>query len=862
MSNFAPLDSFFPDLAKLGRSAESAFAEDPRATMSHLRVWGERVTIELLDRYRMSVYAESQIERVRRLRSKGALSPKELDDLHTLRIEGNKAVHAYGRVSHTEAMKMLRSAANLVRWLWREFTPKEPPKPGTFVKPSAASSRGEAAILRAQLEAERKERQRATSEMQDLLRMLDMPQVATFAGVEASFRLLEPEQQEQIGVFLKLFREEPIHEDWPLERVEGVQDDKVRLVRQHGLGVLVIEPPRGDLLIIARVGPVEDCVGWAQGRRFEVHPVVGTLQIYDVEEAEQAVEGQSGGLFQDHSDEALGRLGLPVPLLPSVRRLASEADLDALAEHLPPEAADGLYLLASGYDLESTLAELKTPETVDAQDFAVALHHPQSARSFRLIEDDEDLAAVLAGPLEAWRIYLHPDQLRLVQMNANGPVRVLGGAGTGKTVALLHRCAHLLREHFVGSERLLLTTYTRNLASDLAEHLGHLLSPEELQRVEVRNLHSLVSELWKQHGDGRGLSFSDARGQAWRRAMTYDQLGRPSSFYQDEWESIVQGQGLTDERGYLRARRVGRGVALNRGDRRKAWAVFAAYRTELDEQGRLEQADVLRLLSEGLESGSIPRPFAAALCDEVQDLGAPELRFLRALIPAGAGDLFLVGDGHQRIFGQPVRFSACGIEIRGRSRRLKVNYRNTAHVRYWTVKAVEGAPIDDLDGGEDNLKGYRSLRLGLEPREHLLASRGEERARIRQTVLDWLDHGVPATHICLAAPTNRQVEDLRELLEDADVPSVVLDTDSSSAGEGVRLATFHRMKGLEFPCVLLSHVEQGQVPLRNRVFAQLDEGAQAAWDQRYRCLLYVAATRARDELVVTAVGSWSPWVRA
>ena len=856
MSNFAPIDRHFPELAQLGRLAEAAFSEDPRATMSHLRVWGEKLSVRMLDVYRLSVYSESQIDRIRRLSREG-VGHRVVDDLHTLRTEGNKAVHAWGRVDHRTAMSMLHASARLVRWLWQDFTSKEPPKPASFQKPAAGSARGKAAVLEAQLEEEKRQRQKAASEVDDLLRLMNMPQVATWAGVEGCFQQLDDDLQERVGLFLKLFREEPLNEEWPLLRPEGMADDKVRFVEVHGLVVVVIAPPRDDLLIVAHLAEPEAATSWAASRRFEVHPVVGSLQVFDVEEADEAAPPASGELFAAFEDDGLVQVGLPSPLLPAVRRLDSVEDLDALAAHLPPEAADGLYLLAAGYSLEDALAELTEPDApaVDEHDFAVAVHHPQSQRSFLLLEEDEDLERVLSGSLEAWRVYLHPDQSKLVRMNARGPVRVLGGAGTGKTVALLHRAAHLLREVFVSGERILVTTYTKNLAADLGMHLEKMLTAEELERVDVRNLHGLASELWKRHGDERRVAWDT--GEAWETALTYDQLGRSEAFYREEWEAVVQAQGISDERGYLRARRTGRGVALNRVQRRKVWTVFAAFRAELDERGQCELADVFAELGRGATEDRWSAGYAAALCDEAQDAGAPELRFLRAVIPAGRGDLFLVGDGHQRIYGRPVRFSSCGIEIRGRSRRLKVNYRTTARVRSWAVAALKGEEVDDLDGGTDSLRGYRSLRLGVFPRETIYGSRSEERTAIRGAVLDWMER-VPPEYICVAAPTNRQVESLRELLEDADVPCVVLDVDRSDAGEGVRLATFHRMKGLEFPFVLLSHVEKGQVPPRVQAYYQLDDEEKARWDLRARCLLYVAATRARDELVVTGVGEPSP----
>ncbi|MFT5587765.1 MAG: superfamily I DNA/RNA helicase, partial [Cognaticolwellia sp.] len=516
------------------------------------------------------------------------------------------------------------------------------------------------------------------------------------------------------------------------------------------------------------------------------------------------------------------------------------------------------------YTLEEARTELSAvPETgqpelqVDALDFAAAVHHPDSQRSFHLLEDDADLEQVLSGSVEAWRLYLHPDQLKLVRMKANGPVRVLGGAGTGKTVALMHRVKLLLTERFVGEgDRVLVTTYTKNLASDLEHHLRHLLEPEDFARIAVTNFHALSARLWSRHGDGRHIARGSHQDQGWSRAMADERLGKVPSFYQDEFQQIVLGQDITEEIQYLRARRPGRGVALGRAQRRQVWSVFHAYRQDLAEHGQIEHGDALRLLRHKLDSGELPRSVVAALADEVQDFGAPELKFLRAFVAEGPDDLFLVGDAHQRIYGAPVRMGKCGIHIRGRSKRLKVNYRTTARVKDWAVAALEGLTVDDMDGGLDTLKGYHSLRLGIEPRQVLLSDRQQELGHILGVVAAWLETD-RAEHICIAARTNRLVSDISSYLEDAGIDCTVLETDASVHGEGVRLATFHRLKGLEFPKVLLAGVEEGLMPLRIRGFASMDAESQERWDQRERCLLYVAATRARDELVVTGSGKGS-----
>ncbi len=864
MSNFAPLAPQLPDLAEIGQAAESAFVNDPRAAMSHLRLFGEKLAIQLLDAHRLAIYQESQLDRLRRLRAMADLDREALDELHTLRKEGNKAVHAFGEASHGTAMTMLKAGHRLVRWYWRKYTQKAPPPPGPFTRPEAADRRTDRAVDRAALEAERAQRARAEGELERLLRLMEMPQVATHAGLKSAYQQLSAEHQEQAAAFLEAFRAEPLHADWPLETPSGMEDDKVRFARRGELVATVIEPTRGDLLIVAHIGSESDARDWAANKRFEVHPAIGMLQVFDVVEAEAVAAEFEGGLFDEFDDAALRAVGLPDALLPAVRAVSNEEDLDALAPHVPPEASDGLYLLASGHDLDEALAQLDRAaapdEGVDTEDFAAAVHHPESKRSFLVVDAPEDLEAVLTGSVEAWRLYLHPDQRRLVRMRANGPVRVLGGAGTGKTVALLHRAHHLATTVFLeDDDRLLVTTFTRNLAADLSDQLDRLLEPADRARVDVINLHAFAAAMWKDHGDGKRLASSAQREAAWTAALRDESLGLSESFYGAEWVQVVQAQDLSDEVAYLRARREGRGVRLSLSKRKAVWKVFEAYRATLDERGLVEGADQFRLLRRGLEAGTIPRRYACALADEAQDFGAPELRFLRALIEPGPSDLFLVGDAHQRIYGYPVRMGRCGIEIRGRSRRLRVNYRTTAKVRSFAVAALTGEKFDDLDGGMDSLDGYRSLGRGTEPVVHLLTTGDVVGARVVRRVMAWLETAPPEA-LCVAAPTNRLVEQLAAELQDEGIEVTIIESDASVRGQGVRCATFHRLKGLEFPRLVLAGVQQGLMPLRVRAFHELNEEDRKVWDLRQRCLLYVAASRARDELVVTGWGKASPFL--
>ncbi len=451
--------------------------------------------------------------------------------------------------------------------------------------------------------------------------------------------------------------------------------------------------------------------------------------------------------------------------------------------------------------------------------------------------------------MDKWRIFLHPSQARLVERHFNGPARVLGGAGTGKTVVAMHRARHLARSVFTGApDRILFTTFTRNLAANIRQNLENLCGPE-MERIEVTNLHAWAVRFL--HGLGRPVAIANEGEirQCWRNAIEQTRLqGWNEGFLQHEWATVIQAQGIQDRSTYLRASRQGQGAPLNRNQRAIVWPVFEAYRSELARLGKLEWPEVIHLARLALEKQQAPPPYCSIVVDETQDLDPEELRLLRTMVPAGPNDLFFVGDGHQRIYGRPVVMSQCGIVIRGRAAKLRINYRTTAEIQRWATGVLTGVAVDDLDGGEDELHTYHSLMNGPPPNVRSFATLVEECAYVIDEVRALLETTDPE-RICLVARTHSQLrDDYLPALRAAGFDFLLLEADTPDyAGSGVRLATMHRVKGLEFEHVLIVGLRAGVVP-----------PPQAITEEdllRERCLLHVAASRARETLTVTAWGT-------
>jgi len=696
---------------------------------------------------------------------------------------------------------------------------------------------------------------------------MSSPRIALANDFLTAFSKLPKKIQKKVREFTEKFQRDPTQSGLNFERVESACDPKVRSVRiDQAYRIIVIHPPKGDVFVCVWVDHHDDAYSWARNRKFEINPRSGVFQIFEIEilpdskpEIPEKVARAEKDLLAEIEDEDLLIAGIPEPLLAAVRALRTESDLDDLAPHVPSDSAEMLYLLAAGYSVADAIEEADRgrtdPESVDVEDFEKALDRPISQQKFKVVTDEADLDKMLDAPLEQWRIFLHPSQRKMVQMNANGPVRVLGSAGTGKTVVLMHRANYLASQVFTGdNDRLLVTTFTRNLAFDLKMNLKNLCADEAFSRLEVNNLHSWAAGYMRKQGHTFRIAKDFERRELFELAMTEaaDQ-SRTLEFFMDEWDQVVQAQEVESRDEYFTARRVGRGTRLSRKQRADVWLVLSRYRELLSEGGMVEWPDAIRETRLYIEKQNLRLPYRAVLCDEVQDFSTSELKLLRTMAPQEPNTLYLVGDGHQRIYGQPVRLGACGIEIRGRSRRLKLNYRTTEQIRDRAVAILEGKEIDDLDGGVDSLKGYQSLRTGPEPEIRHFDGEAEEADYIVGKIRHWLDSGAPSQSICVAARTKSQISSRYEAIFKAhgiETQKVQTEPEKETQKPGVRLSTMHRMKGLEFSRVILVGVREGTVPLTV-------EDIDPHHELSERCLFYVASTRARDELVITGYGERS-----
>lgn len=706
--------------------------------------------------------------------------------------------------------------------------------------------------------------------------------VAASRGFFKALNDLPDRGRAKVHKFIVQFMDEPTSTGLNYERINGSRDPQLRSLRvDQDYRCIVRAPEKGSTYVLLWVDKHDDAYDWARRKACQVNRVSGALQIVDVEAAEQSVGDAisaaveqalavvpqpPAALFAAISDDELTRLGVPPALLPSLRAVRQEDDLAALLEWLPPECIDSLILLADGHSLDEVLAELEREAAaeVDPTDVDSALARMDSQAEFIVFTHDEALEAMLSAPMETWRVFLHPSQRRLVEHHWSGPVRVLGGAGTGKTVAAIHRARWLAEQILKGpdastSDRVLFTTFTRNLATDIRSNLAKICTPQELQRIEVTHLDAWVASYLRSQGLKMRQFDSEARKAAWDVAwlLAEPELHLDRSFYEEEWREVVLPHGCTTIDDYLSAKRVGRGTRLNRQKRVKIWPVFDALRSELRQRGLWEPEEAKQAAADRLTASGQPARYRAVIVDEAQDLDAAGFRLIRALAgPEHADDLFIVGDSHQRIYGRPLVLSQCGINVRGRSRKLRINYRTTEETRAWATAVLAGVPFDDLDGGTDASSDYRSLMHGEPPLIRGFRDPAEEQRFLVELIQSLKGSGQSLASTCVAARNNDTVRTLAERFEAAGITTRVITAEQADdpSETALRLATMHRVKGLEFDHMVIPGLNAGVLPDRGVLGRCADQVSKDAFEQQERSLLHVAATRARKRLVVTYCG--------
>lgn len=675
------------------------------------------------------------------------------------------------------------------------------------------------------------------------------------------------EQKQAFAIFTNAFRMGKPYDYLPLagasdyERIAVADDFNVVIKRNE------------DMHLLLWLGTSANAQQWAATHKCEVNTQTGAMQIYQIAAATPAIDTPAPkiGIFDELTDEELYSIGLPKELLKQVRSVTSEATLEAIQQSLPENVYEALTWYMQGEDWLQ-IKEAYADAYADEKAVVSTSIGKLDAGRFHIVTSDEDLRSIMDKPLAQWRVFLHPIQKRIVDKAWHGAVLITGGAGTGKTVAAIHRARHLVRlPDWKEGDKLLFTTFTKNLALDLEQLLKQICTRDEMKRIQVQNIDAWLATYIRQHGANKIIVYPGKKGgiyeSCWNNAWaSFDQptgLSRPESFYRSEFEEVVLPQHCMTSHDYIFADRKGRGKVLSRLQRKAIWPLFEDMRLQLQLHDAMTVEDAALFATQDIAKSHTNGIYRAVIADEIQDFKPDMLKLLRVMATdikkfdePIEGDLFLTGDAHQRIYGKPVAFGSCGIEIRGRSKKLRLNYRTTDEIRKVADAIYEGSRIDNMDGDADALTGYAALRHGAFPEAHLAKSFSEEIDWICTQVDALRTAGYATQDICVVARTNDLAENYAQALKAQGIAVHPISRNRSDNPdiEGVRIATMHRVKGLEFKAVFIAGLQQDNFPLPAPQEDPLQQKVHLAQE---KALFYVAASRAGNLLFISASGQFS-----
>lgn len=676
--------------------------------------------------------------------------------------------------------------------------------------------------------------------------------------------------------FIEKFTNDPTSRGLNYEKLAAM-DACLRSVRVNGSYRAIVRIPSEDSMNVYTLLWVDShdaAYDWASRKKISVNPLTNAVEIFDVIKKEEDTERRhyncnAPKLFDIISDKELKQINVPAESLFIIRAIQKEDDLEKAKRFLPYDAFESLSFLSSGFsfsEVAKMVAENGILENDEKKNLEQAIIDSKNRERFYVVDSNqgaEEIRQMLENPLDEWRVFLHPLQRRVVENSFSGPTRILGGAGTGKTIVAMHRAKWLAEKvYYRKDDKILFTTYTTNLAGDIATNLKKMCKFDVFSRIEVVNFDKWISDFLLKNRIQEKLIFGDETKKMWEKAVDIsgNNLKLPIAFYIDEHEKVVLANEITSCDQYRYINRAGRGIALNREQKLNVWSVMDTYMTLLKNTKTLDVASAALRIKDIINNSCSEVSYKTVIVDEAQDFGAASYKLIRAI--AGVeheNDIFIVGDSHQRIYGKKVVLKDCGINIHGRSGRLKINYRTTEEIRRFAQNIIKGLATDDLDDGIDEGIGYISLTHGKEPLVLNFKSTLEENEKIYETIRRWAALNIDSSSICIVARTNRQVDEIRKFLHNKGISSFEIKNTKAEDGSiaGVRIATMHRVKGLEFDCIIIAGVNDGIVPLDNLLDSATDSINKKELFDTERSLLYVAITRAKKEVIITSSGKAS-----
>ncbi|MCP4668904.1 MAG: UvrD-helicase domain-containing protein [Deltaproteobacteria bacterium] len=670
--------------------------------------------------------------------------------------------------------------------------------------------------------------------------------------------------QEQSAAKITVFdlQQAPSAPGLQFHRIDKSKDPDFWSIRSNR-DIRVIVHKTADSFLICYVDHHDDAYKWAERRRIETHPKTGAAQIVEVRERVEEIaipvytipdpqviavynappETVHLLLFHDLSEDDLLDVGVPQDWVADVHQ-SSEESFFELTDHIPAEAAEALL----DYVITGVLCKPEVAATGTSP-----FDHPDAQRRFRVLEDLEELERAFEYPWSQWAIFLHPSQRRVVEQEFSGPARVSGSAGTGKTVVAIHRATAILKRD--RQAKVLLTTFSSPLANALEQKLRTLIGSNVSDRSNMTILpfEGIASELFTLAFGHTPRAASKEQVKAAIAVATKEMslTGFTIHFLVSEWNRVVDAWQIDTLEAYRDVPRLGRKNRMGSKQRERVWPVFVRTRELLEAQCLDSWPGIFGKVTAHFAERD-HKPFSHIIVDEAQDLGVPELRMLAAIAERNPGALFFAGDLGQRIFQEPFSWNALGIDVRGRSHTLKVNYRTSHQIRQ-TVDRLLPPLVRDVDGNEEERRRTVSVFNGPDPEVKVFDNSNQENEGVAIWIHEVIDRGIEPEEIGIFVRSNNELFRARAVVKHVGQKLLELSDRVEERDGRISIGTMHLAKGLEFKAVVVMACDDNILPLQERIETVADETELDEVYETERHLFYVACTRARDRLLVTGV---------
>lgn len=668
--------------------------------------------------------------------------------------------------------------------------------------------------------------------------------------------------QSKVTEFISKFRTNSKSSALNLESIDTFKDQTLRTARiDQKYRAILKEVTPGGMYLLIWIDNHDEAMDWAKNKVINWNDQTQAYQVFSIDESIEdnvsspALLGES--LFMNlYKHDDLLEIGVPEILIPSVLKINDFNDLEKIESYLPVDVFENLFYLLEGANIDT----LKTDIREGAEN---AIESKNNSRSFIELTDDEILNEALQGSLQKWKYYLHPSQSAFVYGEFKGAIKLSGGAGTGKTVAALHRLKYLA-EHKIGEDPILFTTYTKELSENLKALATDLEIPNNA--YQITNIDGLAFDLAQKFGLRRptdkvfGMNAVKNPKEVWEQVLEENLSVFDEDFLKKEFEDVILIQNVSTQQEYLKSSRIGRGKAISKKQRLEVWKLVEFFLEKKNDSGFYYKEEVYNMVANYLKLQD-QNIYSHVIVDELQDFTNVELNFIRALTPEAANDLFLVGDPFQNIYSRKINFSKAGINVRGnRSKRLRINYRTTEEIKKLAFAIISDEHYDDFDGESEEKSGYLSLFHGIKPSYQIFENKKAELDNAIQEINNLLGEGVHYNEIVIAARTRDSVNDFRNYLHQNNIPHADKGL-LNKKNEGVRLSTFHGLKGLEFKHVFLVDVNNRTFPRLPNNSSSLEKYELESILKTEKSLLYVASSRAVQRLMISGVGTGSTLIK-